>query len=369
MAMTDMARLAQLALNKYIKKKVQPIFRRSYLMNEMKSRNKISFNNGGNRMEWRPEKRRRDLTWGPGNPNTVTFPITNIHTTATLDWKTCFMGEAVREIEILALKDRETAFFGKQEEIADRCTRDFITRFGPKLYADGVGTDVIDGLESWGGTDGAITDEPVAEPSDTYGGLSTVRGAEGDWDAPSDGDWPRCGTSPESCDYEYHYWSPLIVDYNDSDLVVDSDNESAGWDDCWVYACRYLTTYMNILQSESPDAIILCPDLLRRARNSLKKDQQFQLSDKSKKLDAGIDVLTFEGTEFATEFGVPPGIGYAVNFDHMELKCMGDQLVKTMNDTDIVTADKLYRFSWHGNLWIDTPAFFGFLKPTTTLST
>lgn len=359
---TESARLLRLGLNKYVREQIEPIFRKSYIMNQMRDRKRISFNNEGLRVEWRPRKRRRDISWGPGNPTTVDFPQENLWGVATLDWKTAYMGQSISEIERLALRGGESTFFKKQEAVAKSCIDDFLVRFGPMLYRDGVGTDKIEGFDSWSGTNSTVTNEPVGDPSDTWAGLSTALGAEGDWDAPSGGGWPRGGDSPENCDYEYCYFSPLVVDYNHADLVHDSDNETAGWDDCWIYACRYLTTYMSILQSKFPDVVILEADLLRRAKNSLKKDQQFQLTNKAKDLDPGIQELTFDGITFATEFGVPPGRGYALNWQGTEMMCLGDQLVKTTDDTDIVTADKLYRFAWHGLLWTETPAYWGFLE-------
>lgn len=369
MAITDLATLTMKALPKYVRKEIAPLNRKSYLLSEIQKRGRQTVGNAGLNIEWRPEKRRREINWGPGNPNVVTFPITNVHTKATLNWKTAWMGEAIREIELLALGNDAERFFKKTTDLAKKCANDFMVRFGPHLYRDGVSTEKVEGLESFGGYSSYVTGEPVGNPSDTYAGLSTALGAEGDWTGPSSGGWPRCGSDPDACDYEYHYWSPLIVNYNDPALVVDSTTESMGWDDCWVYACRYLTTYLGVLQSETPDVIILDPDLLRRAKNSLKKDQQFQLDSSAKDLDPGIEVLKWEGITFATEWGVPPGVGYAVNFRHLELMVMGDDFIKTNQDTDIHTNDKLYRLSWHGQLWVDSPAYFGFLKAVTSIGT
>jgi hypothetical protein len=368
MAATDIARLTTLAINKMLKKKVEPITRRSYLVGEMTRRNRVSFGNGGLKMEWRPRVRRREITWGPGNPNTVSFNVTNVNTVLTLDYKTAWMGEAVREIEVLALQDSETAYFKKLDDITTQCSDDFNARFGPSLYYDGTGTNKLDGLESCGGVHNStdtLTGVPVGEPSDTYAGKSTALGASGDWSAPTGHSWPEVN-DPDACDYEYHALSPLIVDYNSVYLIQDGSTEDNNWDDCWVYACRYGTTYMGMLYGKKPDVIMLEAELLRRAKNSLKKDQQFQLDSTAKDLDPGIEVLSFDGIKFATEFGIPSGCGYGLSFDTLELRCMGNQLVKTMDDTEIRTGDRQYRFSFHGNLVIDSPAYVMYLKGLTS---
>ncbi len=369
MAMTDSARLASLALSNYVRKKIELPTRKSYFLQEIQKRGRQTMGNGGLNIEWRPEKRRHELTWGPGNPNVVNFPQTNLWTKATLSYKTCHMGASISEIELLSLGDKSTNYFNKLQSVGDRCVEDFKIRFAPHLFRDGTGSQKIDGLESFGSVSGMATNEPIGLPNDTYAGLSTALGSDGDWSAPSGGGWPRCGSDPDACDYEYHYFSPLIVNYNDSEILMDSSSESPGWDEAWIYACRYLTTYCGIVNGEAPDVIILDPDLLRRAENSLKTNQRFQLDDTSKALDPGVRVVHFEGITFATEWGVPAGCGYGINFSQLELKCMGKDFIKMSEDTDIVTADKLYRLSWHGNLWVSSPTHFPMLKAVSSLGT
>ena len=370
MAMTDSARLAMLALPHYVRKQMEPPTRKSYLLREIKTRGRETYLNGGSDIRWRPEKRRSDLTWGPGNPNVVTFPQENRWTAAQLDYKTAWMGASLSEIEMLSLADSDSRYFKHIKGVLDRKLEDFPIRFAPHLFGDGVGTEKIEGLKSFSGTSAAATYEPIGLPSDTYAGLSTVLGADGsDWSAPSGCGWPRCGSDPDSCDYEYSHWSPIIVNYNDAELRQDTTNESAGWDDCWIYACRYMMTYAGILTSSAPDVIILDPDLLRRAGDSLKTDQQFQLDPDSKGLDAGVKVLQFDGIKFATEFGCPPGYGFGIKFSELELMMMGKDFIKVDEDKDIVTGDKLYRLSWHGQLKCSSPVHFPMLKAVTSLGT
>ena len=54
MAATDIARLTTLAINKMLKKKVEPINRRSYLMGEMTKRGHVSGWNDCLQIEGRP---------------------------------------------------------------------------------------------------------------------------------------------------------------------------------------------------------------------------------------------------------------------------------------------------------------------------
>tara|TARA_Y100000310_G_scaffold343824_1_gene453308 strand:- start:1893 stop:3005 length:1113 start_codon:yes stop_codon:yes gene_type:complete len=359
---TDLARLTTLAINKMSKKKVEPIMRSSYLLGELQRRGKISYNNGGLRYEWRPRIRRRDLNWGPGNPITASYNVTNVHTVMTLDYKVAWLGEAIREIETLALADQSAAYFTRLERIVDQCMGDFKARFAPRLYTDGVGTNRIEGFESCGGTTGsALTGVPVADPSDTYAGRSTVLGTNGDWDAPSGRSWPEIDDE-SACDYEYHALSPLVVDYNNTNLIPPGGSETAAWDDLWEYACNYGLTYMSLLYGTAPDVLILNADLLRRAQDSLRGDFRFAVDANPGNYDVAVRQLNFNGVKYVSESGVPASTGYGVIFDALELHCMGDQLVKTKRYDDSTTADELHRFAFHGQLVIDSPAYMLFLK-------
>src|SRR3990172_10378474 len=120
MAMTDAARLQLLALPKYIREEMKTPTRKSYFLREIQSRGRQTTGNGGLNIEWRPQNRRPDLTWGPGNPNVVQFPQENFNTKATLDWKTCWMGASVSEIEMLALASQPERYFKKVQNIAKK---------------------------------------------------------------------------------------------------------------------------------------------------------------------------------------------------------------------------------------------------------
>lgn len=371
MAMTDSARLAMLALPQYVRKQMELPTRKSYLLQEIRKRGRETTRNGGLNVEWRPKMDRNDLTWGKGNPNTISFPQVNLWTKATLDYKTAYMGASMSEIEALSLMDNPTRYFSKVKSMGDELATDFPIRFAPYLFVDGTGTDKIEGFESWLGTNGTTQPgEPIGNAYDTYAGLSTAPGGlGGDWTGPSGGYWPRMGTDPSACDFKYYCWTPLIVNFNDAELRMDTSTESAGWDDCWQYAMNYLTTYQRMLTSSVPDVFIIDSELLRRAENSMKASSQFQLSSAATSLDPAVKVVSWNGILFCTEMGVPANCVYGCTFDKLELKCMGDSFLKTDEETDFVTGDKLWKVSWHGCLWIESPVYFPAAKAVTSLGT
>lgn len=371
MAMTDLARLVSVALPNYIRTQIELPTRKSYLLSEIKKRGRETTNNGGLNIEWRPKFDRPTLNWGPGNPNVITFPQQNLWTKATLDYKTAYMGASISEIEELAMMQASANFFAKKiKNMGDELVESFPMRFAPHLFMDGTGTQKIDGLESFGGYSGTTQPgEPIANNNDTYAGLSTALGGlGGDWSAPSGSTWPRVN-DPDSCDFKYHCWTPLIVNYNDAELRMDTSTEVAGWDDCWQYAMNYATTYQRILTSSVPDVWVIDPELLRRAENTMKAYSQFQLSSAASSLDPAVRVVSWNGVTFTTEFGVPQNCVYGVTFSKLELKCMGDSFLKAGTETDFDTGQKKWKVTWHGNLWVESPVYFPMLKAVTSLGT
>ena len=68
-----------------------------------------------------------------------------------------------------------------------------MAHFGEKFYDDGNATATprtLHGLESWFANSGScVTDSLVADPNDTYAGVSCALGTTGTWTAETDGGW------------------------------------------------------------------------------------------------------------------------------------------------------------------------------------
>ena len=166
---------------------------------------------------------------------------------------------------------------------------------------------------------------------------------------PSGDGWPT-GTG----DTEYHWWSPLVVDYTNSGWTG-----GPTWATSWQEALRYGNDYLTTLQSSRPDAVLMTVNMLSQCKQSLDSKERFVASSSSGLTDAGFKSLMFEDMEIVTEYGVPDAVGYFLNFDQMELKSMQSQLIEKTDDLDISTSTSLIAADFYGNVMFNSPAFFG----------
>jgi hypothetical protein len=370
MAITDGARTALEGLPQYIRDQMSLPTRKSYLLNELRKRGRETYNNGGLNIEWHPQMRRNKLNKGAGNPTVASFPQINPYIKAVLNWKTFWMGLTYSEIQILATANEQDRFFKKLERDGKELARDFPERFGPHLFANSTGdAEELDGLDTFSQVSGAAgstgigAGQPIGLPNATYAGLPCALGSIGQWS----GNWPQCGSVPDDCDYEYYHWSPLVCDYNSTLLPVNS--EDPGWDQCGIFALNYVHSSCADLYSQTPDVFVMTADLKRRLANYLQKYQQLILEPESKEYDAAHPVHSYNGIKLVSEFGVPPGCCYGVTFDKMELKCMTDNFIRIKSFEEITTGDTLWKVSWFGELWCQSPLYFPSLKGISTLGT
>ena len=352
MAIGATARIRTSVINEYIRKRIEPIYRKDAFMAKLKSAGRITYGHGGEKVEWRPRFRRRTITAGDGNPVSISFPQTNTKKQATLEWVNYNLGESYTKFEKLVSQNKETAIFKIAEDAVNEMVDDFMEDFRLKLYTDGNAGDGNDlsGLETWMGSTGSvITDGVCADPSDTYAGLSTLLGNYGgDWTADTSDAWPT-GTG----DTEYHFWSPVLVDYTNTKFA----GTAATWQYNWQKAIRYALTYGEVLQRQTYDLILLNPELLRIAKDSLDAIQQLEVTQNSDLTKLGHKTVQFDGHELVTEYGVPSAVGYLLSFDNLELMSMQKQLVGRMEDTDITTATDLKAIDFYGQMKCESPAF------------
>lgn len=346
-------------LNAYIRKQIEPVFRRSVLLAMLRSRGLISYNNDGKNIVWFPRFRKRTITAGDGNPVSIQFPRTQVYKEATLPWRQYQMGESVTKFEKLVGQKKETAIFKIYETALKQMSKDFVDDFGPKLYGDGnaTGSKDLHGFDSCLAVSGTVTNSLIGDPADTYAGLSTALGNYGgDWTPDSGGGFPT-GTG----DSIYHAWSPLVVDYTNTGWVAGTKT----WPNTWQEVLGYALTYMTNIQNREPDILVLNAALLNQAKQSLESTQRFEITQSSDVTKLGFKTLMYENLEIVTEYGVPDAVGYLLSWDALELKSMQSQLVATETDFDIATSTDLIAMDAYCNLMIETPAWLGKVEAVT----
>jgi hypothetical protein len=353
-------------INAYLKKKkVEPIFRSSFLMGALREFGRLSFNKSGPCMEWRPRFRRQTISTGEGSEISASFPDINTRKPVTLPWRQYQMGRRLTKFTKLANRGAE-AFYSIVQTLADEMMDDFREDLRTKLYLDGNATASDQdwhGLESiFANTGSCITGSRFASPNDTYAGISTAPGTLGDWSPPSGGGWPD-GTG----DTEYCWWTPFIMDYNNSGFTGGDS-----WSENWREAIRECEAYMVQLQGTKVGTCLLDVKLLLAAKQTLDTNERFVVDQNSPMRKLGFKTVMFEDIEFAHEYGsTNSNVGYLfpAQFEHFELRSMQEDLVVVDQDRDITTQTDLFYLDCFGNCLFDSPAYFGKLMAISAAGT
>ncbi|KKL99535.1 hypothetical protein LCGC14_1813450 [marine sediment metagenome] len=364
MAIPINARIETSAINAYTAKRIEPIYRKSVLMGMLKSRGRMNMGlSGKTACDWFPRFRRRDIVAGDGNPVSISFPSTNTRRPCSLDWINYNLGESLTKMERLTTGgDPKNVLFKIVDDVIDQLGGDFEESFRLKLFEDGnaTGSKEISGLETIFSVNGVVSGSMAGDPNDNYAGQSTALGVTGDWTPDSGDGWPT-GTG----DTEYNWWSPLVVDYQNSGWEATTKT----WVNTWQEAVGYAITYLSLLQTSPPDVLLLNGELLRLAKRSLQGIQRFEITQSSELTKLGHKTLQYEGLEIVTEYGIPSGVGYFLNFDKLELRSLQDVLFGKADDNDITTSTELLALDFYGQLVIWAPSYFGKLAPVTALGT
>lgn len=358
-------------IEEQIRKKVEPIFRKHVLMGALKKRGRISYNHSSHTMIWRPRVKRRSITPGVGNVPEAQFPRTVTKIKCELPWRSYWMGESTTKFEELASQNRETAMFRIVDDAVSEMSDDFAENFNDELFIDGNlagNTERIHGLESLYSVNGLVNhgssgNGVVGLCNDTYAGHATAYGdLGGDWTPDTDKEYPT-----GSGDHHWHAWSPLVVDYNNTNL----GGSTANWPNQWQRAIRFATSYGQTLQRAKYDVLLLETELLRTAKDSLENTQRSLITSTAgtELNQIGFQTLEFEGLEMTDSYGVPDAVGYFINFDKLELRSMQKQLVMPEKDWDITTSQKLFKLDAYLNMVMWAPSFFAKLQGISTAGT
>jgi len=341
----------------YMREKVQPIFRRSVFMAGLRENGCLTFNNSGKQMEWHPTVIRAELTAADPYNVSIAFPSRNREIICQLPWRSYNLGEKITKFDKLANQGSKVQFVKLVDHIVTQMSQDFTHRFGHKLYVDGNAAATsrdIHGLQSCTSNDGTVTGY-VGDNDDTYAEKSTALGdLGGDWS----GTWPA-GTG----DYEYHAWTPMIVDVNNSNFSGDT------WKENWQEAMNFLFSYMGRLNDREPDVCILNTDWVRQAKDSLTDYDRFEVSANTRMSNLGHKGLLYNGVELYHEYACPSSLGFCFNWDNLELRSMQSDLIGTMNDFDIESTEDLKALDFYGNMQIWLPSGIGVLAEVSDAGT
>lgn len=366
-------RLDVTTLNALVRKVIAPIYPQDYLLDELMKRGRMTKRNGGKKVEWRMEFRRRTPTPINGYPENLTFQSTNSWKEASLPYREYAMGERIDKFEKLAQQSggsdvTPTAIIPIVESVTKKLSKDFVFGLAQEMMKDGNSgsANTLHGFESWNGVSSTVSNSAFGNPSDTYAGISTALGNYGgEWTPGSGYGWPH-GYG----DADYYFASPLIVDYNNENLTsTDATSSTRSWFYQWESAIRMLTTYGEVLQHGHYDALLLDPELFRIARDSLTDRTRFVATSSPGNTSVGYKTYDFEGLKIVTQYGVTSGCGYAIRFDNLELRSMLGQLVEVEKDFDLSSNSDQIALRSYLQLVCESPAYQGKLAAISSEGT
>ncbi|KKM60488.1 hypothetical protein LCGC14_1541330 [marine sediment metagenome] len=347
------ARIDVGVINDHIEKLVQPGIRQHVMLAMMRKNGRITYNHGGKTSDWRI-RQRRSTPEPYDDMNPRSFPRINRYRTVELPWRAYSLSEGFSKYEKLASKNKKTQLIDIVGNLLGDMTSDFNEFFHLELYNDGDATatnDRVHGLESMFTTSGsAITNSLCAAPSDTYGLVSTALGNfGGDWTPDSSNGYPT-----GEGDLLYNFFSPLIVNYTNTGWTA----QTSTWSFTWREVLRYADTYMQQLNSTSPDIFLMTAEMLRQCKDSLEDKERLLIKSDSPVVELGFKAVQWEGIDMLAEYGCPSGACYGLPWKRMELRSMQSKLFMSESDHDITDlTNKLALDAWC-NMRFTSPAYF-----------
>lgn len=350
----DLPRTIHTTIETYIREVEVDILNSRKLTALLEANGRFEYGMGGDEVKW-PVQYRRHKPTGYADGDTESFEPKDRHKTAKLDWRGYTIGDSVTKKQRLMNKS-VNAIIDVYANVVDWLMDDMREDFGDELLIDGYAAanyKRLCGIESFMGVDTPGATALVAQPNDTYAGISTVRGTYG-------GTWTT-GTWPSGHgDAHNDFFSFIPVNVTSSNWISASD-------DTWAKTC-VLALRRGILWSRKRKAregmlnmVMLEQDYYYDFLAKLEPKEQIRITRGEPRgliaLGFG-DVINFEGVDITWEYGMPATTGYGFNINHMGVWSLQDQLfVPEGPDYDIAT--KKWRFSvdMMGQAWF-RPRYF-----------
>lgn len=273
-----------------------------------------------------------------GDGGVVSYERRDYLQQAEMDWRGYVATDLMTIKERAMTSGQPTTMVNRYKRIFPKLTKGVRNKIGLEFYIDGYAAgneNRFCGVESFCGADtdydttGADVADIVADPKDTYLGLSTAVNQSGRWtsdlstypNANIAYDWPEGEGSPD-----FDYWSPKLVNWSSTTFHSDTT-----WDDTCVPVLRRTLQWLRL--TSGADGYTLMAVIAGHMMTDFKAafDSKLRVIAPHKEAeDLGFpDVLNFEGLGIHTEFGIPANTGYVVNVDEMELDILTPKLINT----------------------------------------
>lgn len=328
-------------LDAKIRKIAVPVLERRKVFDRLRKAGNIITGQTGTEISWLVDFKDHE-TQALDDLTYIQAPRFNTLKKATLEWVARASGSSISEMEkrmnastsgsdldtqwaqILGLRTQKAV-----EALANWMSDSFwvnASATGNSEYMSGLPTVIGAKTTNYAHTNAA---QPVALPGTaggvtnfTYAGLITTPGYYGgSWSTTSaEYDWP-IGTG----DKEWHFWTPLIVDYGNADFSGSSND----WANQGREAIRYANIAHMILHKKPMDEVMMSPAMYNQYWLSIDSKEQIMIprgSGGGALKEGYVESLdtphTFDGTALSTEYGIPAGYAYGVDWSQIEFRSL-----------------------------------------------
>lgn len=354
----------------YVKKEEDATIRTRVAFRRLQQKGRITMNHGGNKCVWDVLRGELDVA-GYTDGGELTFAPSDLLTQAEQNWRAYKVTEFLSQKQDLMANDNlmlSQSFKSKIPNMFQALRR----QMACGLYDDGNATGYTDGIhgaKSWYYRAAQPdTTEIIAQPGDTFAGISTAVGQYDTWTTdlgvgnyPNEDiatDWPEGGTGNTA---GYDFSSPKLYNW---DSTKWSDAGLATWPGNCEYVLSRLQQHMMLTAGvdESDLFVILAPNLFNGFKNA-ERARQRNLMPHPDARDLGIpgDILNFDGLRITSEFGVTSNQFWAWNLAKVEICSLDKRLFHQIGPNWCDTRPGyLFQAGFMGNIKWGSPKFHAF---------
>lgn len=365
-------RVQTLVYNRYLKKETELNIRKNPLMAALQEKKRFTYGwskkGPGLEFEW-PIAYKGLASQPYADMEAVGAGRTNVWKRAKLPWRGYVSKESISLLEKKINGPGETSILRIEERlyplqtkaIMDDIARDIVGNDGYASGSDSAGAynERLHGLPSMLTTTGSTVKDNAgnglcADPHDSYGGINTdLAYYGGSWTAPTLLEWPEGSGS-----YQYGFWSPMVIDVENSHFSGTTHNWTNQWQDAFLFAI----TYMQSRFGETFDQFALSPNAMRLAKQSLKGDSTLFVRrgpEESLLVKLGFSPISYEGVDVIADHNIkaPNTYGFGLIYDRIEIRCLDDQLIQKSTDSNIDVQADIIAANAFLNMSVESPAF------------
>jgi hypothetical protein len=243
-----------------------------------------------------------------------------------LNWRGYKSTDLMTEKEYLMTQGSTGRLLNRYAEMIPLHMKAITDYFGGELILDGEATgrqDHIHGMETFLGAGTVVAADLIAQPSDSYAGLSTALGSEGGtWSTSLGvGNYPNAAVASDwpngKGDYEYDFFAPKLGNWSSTRWGTGSTT----WEANCERVIRQMIIWMTMTGGSGgrPSIATFSGDMWAGFVNHQSAKQRSMIPHKEAQ-DLGFpEALNFDGVAIGMDYDVPANTGYFENLKNVEL--------------------------------------------------